>query len=394
MNRNQMYPKILAEETQLGPYPVEKLKRVDKPTILITDDVQRFDDREHGFNRAARGDYGPLAQSEFLRFVPKYPLSGAQLDMTAYLAVRAENTEASSKAPLPEDTEILSRHIKSVGYFLGADIVGICQLPQYVVYTHYTRISGDRMEVQAVELNHKFAIAIVVDQGYKTLDGSTGHDWIANSLSFRGYSTSSFISRILADYIRRLGYPARAHHFFDYQIVLPPVLLLAGIGESCRLGGIVLNPFLGTRFKAAVVTTDLPLAIDKPVDFGLQDFCKKCMKCADECPAKAISMGDTVMYNGYEVWKANTELCSKYRITNQNGAACASCIKSCPWNKPAGWTHDTVRWLIQHTPFLNDFLIKMDSLWSYGKQNIKNKWWFDLETIDDVVQIPRTMRNK
>jgi hypothetical protein len=36
----------------------------------------------------------------------------------------------------------------------------------------------------------------------------------------------------------------------------------------------------------------------------------------------------------------------------------------------------------------------MDGVWGYGNQNIKNKWWFDLETIDDVVQIPRTMRKK
>src|SRR4030042_1566751 len=187
MTTKRMYPEILAEETQLGPYPMEKLKRVDKPTISITDNVQRFDDREHGFSRAARGDYGPLVQSEFPRFVPKYPLSGAQLDMTAYLAARPQGIEASSKAPLPKDPEILSRHIKNVGYFLGADVVGICQLPQYAVYTHYTGILDGQMEVQEVELNHKFAIAFVVDQGYKTLDGSTGHDWITITLFFYVY---------------------------------------------------------------------------------------------------------------------------------------------------------------------------------------------------------------
>ncbi len=387
MKKPKMYPEILTEETQLGPYPMEKLKRVDKPTTLITNQVQRVSDTEHGFNRAARGDFGPLVQKEFFRFVPKYPLSGAQLDMTKYLAVRAENIEASSKAPLPEDPEILSRHIKSVGYFLGADIVGICQLPQYAVYAHYTRLKGDQMEVVPVELNHKFAIAVVVDQDYRTLDGSTGHDWISNSLSFRAYSISSFISRMLADYIRRLGYPARAHHFFDYQLVLPPLLLLAGIGEMCRIG-VALNPFLGVRFKAAAITTDLPLLTDKPIDFGLQDFCNKCKKCATACPPKAISKGDKVMYNGYEIWKPNIELCTKFRVTNQNGAACSHCIKACPWNKPEGWTHDTVRWLIQRAPFLNDFFIKMDDFWGYGKQNVKNKWWFDLEDVDGKIQIP------
>ena len=41
------------------PFPVHTLKRVERPTTLIMDDkVQRVDERESGFNKAARGDYG------------------------------------------------------------------------------------------------------------------------------------------------------------------------------------------------------------------------------------------------------------------------------------------------------------------------------------------------
>jgi len=58
----------------------------------------------------------------------------------------------------------------------------------------------------------------------------------------------------------------------NYQLVEPPILLWAGFGEMSRMGDTVLNPFLGTCFKAAVVTTDLPLSINKPFDFGLQNF--------------------------------------------------------------------------------------------------------------------------
>lgn len=394
MKVKQTYPEVLSNNTRLGPYPMEKLKRVSKPTIKITDDIKRFDDREHGFSRAARGDFGPMVQREFMRFVPKYPVSGAQIDMIGFLSSKKESEPAPTRAPLPDNPEMLSRHIKSAAYFLGADIAGICELPQYALYTHYSRVIDNNMVTEPVELRHKYAIVIAVDQHYKTLDGSTGHDWIANGLSFRGYSMSSFTSIMLADYIRRLGYPATAHHFFDYQVLLPPLLLLAGIGESSRLGGIILNPFLGTRFKAAAVTTDLPLMPDKPIDFGLKDFCKKCMRCAEECPARAISTGDTEMYNGYETWKADIDLCSKFRISNQNGAACATCIKVCPWNKPQGWTHDIVRWMVQHTPFMNDFIIRMDDLWGYGKQNIKNKWWFDLEDVDGVLQVPGNKKSK
>ena len=54
----------------------------------------------------------------------------------------------------------------------------------------------------------------------------------------------------------------------------PPLLLLSGLGEVSRIGEVILNPYLGPRLKSGVVTTDLPLAHDKPIDFGLQAFCE------------------------------------------------------------------------------------------------------------------------
>src|SRR4030066_70831 len=97
-----------------------------------------------------------------------------------------------------------------------------------------------------------------------------------------------------------------------------------------RTGDCVLHPFLGPRFKAAVVTTDLPLLVDKPIDFGLQDFCSRCKKCARECPSGALSSGDKVIYNGYERWPSHTEKCTSMRVGNQKGSGCGTCIKVCP----------------------------------------------------------------
>ena len=57
---SKTYTKILTGDIQLGKYPMEKLKQVDKPTILITEKIERFDEREHGFARAFRGDLGPV----------------------------------------------------------------------------------------------------------------------------------------------------------------------------------------------------------------------------------------------------------------------------------------------------------------------------------------------
>jgi len=369
---------------KLDPYPVERLKRVDTPTTLVRDEeIQRVDERESGFNRASRGDFGPYLQKERPRFVMKHPLSGALGQMQLNLVDFVDGKTAPQKAPIPDDPVIMARHIKEAAYFLRADIVGICALPPYAVYTN-SMATGE-----AVELDHKFAIAIIVDQDWKTADATVGNDWISNSMSFMAYSASGFIACILADYIRRLGYPARAHHARDYQVVLPPILLKAGIGEVCRIGDIVLNPFIGPRFKASVVTTDLPLAVDKPIDFGLQDFCSKCKQCSRYCPSGAISFGDKVIYNGYEKWPNDVEKCTKQRCGNKRGAGCGVCIAVCPWNKPYTPFHRFIQWTMTNFPFARNFAVFGDRLLGYDKPNLKNKWWFDLEEVDGVLTVPR-----
>ena len=362
------------------PYPVEKLKRVDQTTTKITENVQRFDRREQGFYLSRRGVYGPVTQREFYR-LGKTPIIGAEMDVASHLAKVLDGEIASLKAPIPENPVILSQHIKRLAYFLRADMVGICKLPQYAVYTH-------DYDGTPIENNHQFSIVILIDQEYETMQASNGYDWISGCQSFLSYSTSGFIACIMANYIRRLGYPARAHFEPSYQVAVPPLVLLAGLGEMSRMGNSVLNPFLGARFKASVVTTDLPLLPDKPIDFGLQKFCSVCKKCAIECPANAISMGDKVMYNGYETWRLDVERCTKFRVTNPAGVQCGRCIKICPWNKPSGWTHNMVRRMIRHTPFMDRIIVKMDDIWGYGKQNTREKWWFDLEEMDGILRIP------
>jgi reductive dehalogenase len=368
------------------PHPYHKLKRVSQPTTKITADVSRADQREHGFSRALRGDLGPIAKREAPRFSKKYPLSAALVHMAEHLIQKVDGQMAENKAPIPEDPAILTRHIKELAYFLRADAIGICELPPYAVYTH-TKAG------EPIDLKHKYAIAILVDQNQKSFSGSNGSDWLSGSQSFMSYSTTGFIACIMADYIRRLGYPARAHHARDYQVVVPPILLMAGLGEMSRMGDIIVNPFIGPRFKAAVVTTDLPLLPDQPIDFGLQDFCRICQKCARECPSKAISLGDKVMHNGYEKWPLKVEACAKFRSSNPNGSSCGTCIKVCPWTKPDTWYHNLAVRFAQKSGLARRALIWADDILGYGKQNLQDKWWFDLEEVDGKLIIPKDNRN-
>ncbi|MBW1775860.1 MAG: reductive dehalogenase [Deltaproteobacteria bacterium] len=376
------------------PYPVHTLKRVDRPTTLIHDDqVQRVDERDSGFMRAGRGVFGPRLKKEFYRFVSKHPLGSALLNMGFHLRKVVDGEVAPQKAPVPEDPEWMAGHIKETAYFLRADLVGICELPPYAVYSWGAWHGGEK-----IELPHKYAIAILVDQDTRTEQAFSGKDWISNSMSFMSYTSSGFMACILADYIRQLGYPARAHHALDYQVVVPPILLWAGLGEMCRIGDIVLNPFLGSRFKAAVVTTDLPMAVDKPIDFGLQDFCDKCGKCARECPSGSISDGDKVLHNGYEKWPNDVEKCTSMRVANQHGASCGTCIKVCPWSKPHTLFHRlfhrTINWTMRHVPAARRFGVWGDDLMGYGRPDPKKKWWLDLENVDGVLQEPRFKRQK
>jgi reductive dehalogenase len=366
---------------ELDLFPVHKLKRVERPTTLILDDqVKRANERENGFCMAASGKYGPALQEERKR-TEKEPISGALIQMTLHLKPIVDGFVAAQKGPIPEDPTVLTRHIKELAYFLRSDAVGICELPTYAVYSH--RFPNG----EPVELNHKYAIAILIDQDWRTAEASSGHDYISRSQSFLAYSTSGFIACVMADYIRRLGYPARAHYgAMNYDVVVPPILLWAGLGEFSRMGECVIHPWLGPRFKAAVVTTDLPLVPDKPIDIGLQDFCSKCKKCARECPSQAISYEGKVMYNGYERWPVDVKKCTTMRVGNKQGASCGTCMTVCPWNKPYTPFHRAVGWVMRHSGIARSLAIWADDLMGYGKARYERKWWFDLESVDGVLQ--------
>ena len=204
---------------------------------------------------------------------------------------------------------------------------------------------------------------MLIDQGFDTMEGASGDDWIFGVQSYRAYLRGAEVGSVIAGYIRQLGHGARCQSAADGHVLQIPLMLWAGLGELPRIGELVLNPFIVPRSETAVVTTDLPMTCDKPIDFGLQQFCEKCYTCARECPCNAIPFGDKIMFNGYETWKPDVENCAKYRITNQKGSACGCCMKTCPLNKvvtkDGSLVHRVASWLAINATFMKPIMIPL-----------------------------------
>ncbi|MGQ0509640.1 MAG: Fe-S protein [Betaproteobacteria bacterium] len=382
--------------SHLSRYPMETVKRVARPTTLILDDeVPRVPKRAAFFQRAQHGDLGDKAKKERMRFAFKTPLSYSLLQVIRTLVPFQDGPVTPSRDPAFGDPKANARAIKSLSYFLGADLTGICEIPRYAWFSH-------KENGAAIPPHHRYAVVMLIDQGYDTMEAASGDDWISGAQSMRGYLRGAEIAGVMAEFLRGQGFPARAQTNADSDVLHIPLILWAGLGELSRIGELVLNPFVGPRFKSVVITTDLPLEADQPIDFGLQKFCGGCMKCARECPCDAIPFGDKVMFNGYEIWKPDVERCTRYRVTNPKGSACGRCMKTCPINKvvdaDGAWLTRAASWVgvnaLWAKPLTVPFAAWFDDWIGNGRRNPAKKWWFDHELVDGVAVAPRATNQR
>jgi hypothetical protein len=260
--------------THLSKFAMETVDRVDRPTTLIIDDeVPRVPMRAAFFERPLHGDLGEKARFERTRFAFKHPFAQAMVSQIRSMVPHQDGPSAANRAAACADPGENSRALKSLSYFMGAELTGICEIPDYAWFSHDN-------QGEPIECHHKYAVVMLIDQEYDTMEGASGDDFISGAQSMRSYMRGAAISGVMADHLRALGFSSRAQTNADSEVLHIPLILLAGLGELSRIGELVLNPFVGPRFKSVVMTTDMPLVPDKPIDFGLQYFCSNCLKCA------------------------------------------------------------------------------------------------------------------
>ncbi len=162
------------------------------------------------------------------------------------------------------------------------------------------------------------------------------------------YELGKTVTR-LAEKIRSLGWQAIGHHPLSEAqgsrlLQYVPMAVDAGLAELGRCG-LAISPKLGPVFRLAAVTTDLPLAVDKPplLGYGIAQFCELCTACLRACPTGAVPARKSRV-RGVHRWKLDSEACFPQFATH---LGCSICMAVCPYSLPKA--RDTL--LLKHWAF-------------------------------------------
>ena len=201
------------------------------------------------------------------------PGDSAMVD-AQFIAIRQIATDASvagdaSASPIAVTPQAATEKVKAMARLLGADLAGAGPLRQEWVYSHAARSYGDSPGYlpwgSPIDLSrHTGAVAMGFAMDRDLIAGAPGLATMA--ATGQGYARGAWASLQLALYIRRLGYSARAHHLYNYQVLCVPVAVDCGLGELSR-AGYLLNKQYGLGLRLAIVTTDLTLQHDPPADY-------------------------------------------------------------------------------------------------------------------------------
>jgi len=363
--KNEMFKRAIWDPSQkhIGQkFYIEEVMPKDKPGYMLKDQA---------FRNAAW----------YLEMAFAMGISGGRVGLFAWESKLLGETRPPKGLKMEvDDPAKVTREIKKVATFFGAALVGVGKLDRRWVYsrTYYTHPHPKRHEpIEEIEIpeEYKYAVVTAVEMDYEGIKTSPALP--AAAAVGLGYSKEAFVAGLVAQYIRGLGYKAIPSGNDTAGSI--PIAIDAGLGELSR-SGLLITPEFGPRVRVSKVFTDLPLVPDDPIEFGVWDFCNKCQKCAEHCPSQAIMYGEptTEINNisnreGLFRWPINAEKCLAFWAAN--GASCANCIRVCPFNKPSGWLHSTVRWGVKNTRWVDALFVKVDDLLGYGKQASAEHFW-------------------
>jgi epoxyqueuosine reductase len=287
-----------------------------------------------------------------------------------------------------ETKQEASAAIKRAARLFGAELIGITHHNKMWDYkNHYIAPAQKAIGWEEFPFKPKSVIVLGFEMDYESI--ATAPSYTLEGSIGEGYSRMAITAYQLSVFFKSLGYKAVAAGN-DLGLSVP-YGIQAGLGEAGR-NGMLINYKYGPRIRIAKVYTDFDFVEnDKPMQFGVQEFCKSCKRCADQCPAGAISTetepsmtppkdGERWFNNpGAEKWYVNCKSCFEYWCKGNN--SCGSCITSCPYNKPDFWHHRLVDKIGSMMPGpVHDVMREMDIAFGYGNtmdEKAVKQFWSD-----------------
>jgi len=259
------------------------------------------------------------------------------------------------------DPQKMTAFLKPLALYYGARTAGVTELRPYHFYSHIGR--DFRRYGEPVSFEPGYAVAFTVEMDLSMVRSAPNAPTVMES--GRQYVEAARIAVQLAAAIRAMGHPARAHIDGNYRVIAPLVARDAGLGEIGRMG-LLMTPRLGPRVRLGVVTTPLELVPDRPTqDATVVDFCSRCRKCADSCPARAIPDGDRAETDGALRWSVDADAC--FRYWNTVGTDCARCLAVCPYSHADAPFHNAVRWGVRRSALFRRVAVRLDDVF-YGRR--------------------------
>lgn len=270
----------------------------------------------------------------------------------------------------------MTTEIKRLARTFGADLVGITDYDERWTYSgkfnFYTR------ESEPLDIPEGMSSTIVLGFAMDKDMIDTTPSALASAAVSLGYSRDAIATASLAEFVTNSGFTAVAN--MNDTALAVPYAIKAGLAEYGR-SNLAITKEYGPRIRFAKIFTDLPLEHDRPIAFGVREFCAVCRRCSEACPSKALPFGEPSdePYNrstikGVRKWSMDAERCFGYWTKIKSD--CAVCIRVCPYNKDfSKWYFRAGRWLAGTR--LRRLALWLDVKLGYGRRRPPRDWWGD-----------------
>lgn len=312
---------------------------------MLVGEAEKLSQKDTAFSIAHVGGYGAEAARNRWALQSRDPFGGIYWTLCMFMRGLVDGKVNPSRKKNFSPLEI-TNEIKRTARYLGADLVGITTVNDDFTYSDSFSYEESKLGIgpavtTPVNLKHKWLIVVAKEMDYAAIKAalaeSSGNGWGSQGEVGKSYNEVAEIACALATYIRQLGYSARAHHLRNDWLMHVPHAVNAGLGEQGRHNYLITAEY-GPRVRTSLVSTELELIEDKPVDIGVQDFCDHCRLCEKNCPVKALASERKVV-RGYRKWPQDQDKCFNFWVSGANTWACTVCMNICPWNKPRSFVH-------------------------------------------------------